>query len=373
MRLMVPVVVLAVLVTAGCTKLSGKVPASAAAPVVPAGFVRSDGTRLTVDGKPYFFTGMNIYNAADDASQPSRACWYRMGSGDTLAASLRALGPGVEVFRVWFFQNQATDGNGKRDWESLDHTLAVARANGKRVIPVLVNQWGNCEGKPGNDSGYKNEAWYRSGYRTDVLEGTAVPYREWVRQVVGRYRSDPTILAWQLVNEAEDAVSYGGDCTPTAAATLVGFVTDMAALVKSLDPAHLLSLGTLGSGQCGTRGAEYQQVYAVQGNDLCDYHDYDPAHPVPGDQWNGMAVRLRECNSLGKPLITSEIGLRPHDGGGTFDGRARLLDTKLHAQREAGVAGALVWAWRDGAHGGSAPDDFYVGPGDPLLKVLGTY
>jgi hypothetical protein len=129
----------------------------------------------------------------------------------------------------------------------------------------------------------------------------------------------------------------------------------------------------MGSGQCGTRGAEYQQVYAVQGIDLCDYHDYDPQHPVPGDQWNGMAVRLRECHGLGKPLMTGEIGLRPHDSGGSYDGRARLLDGKLRAQRDAGVAGALVWAWRDAAHGGSTPDDFYVGPGDPVLNVLGSY
>lgn len=339
----------------------------------PSGFVRRQGTQLLLDGKPFFFTGMNIYNAASSAQRDSRRCWYDMGSKDILEASLKAIGPGTEAIRAWFFQNQATDDKGQRDWSSLDHTLAAARAHGMRVIPVLVNQWGNCEGVPGNDSGYKNNVWYETGYRTEVAPGMLAPYRDWVREIVTRYRDDPTILAWQLVNEAEAGLAYGGDCPDTATETLVGFATDMAGMVKSLDRNHLVSLGTIGSGQCGARGPEYQTLHAVRGIDLCEYHDYDPTRPIPGDEWNGMTVRLQQCRALGKPMVTGEVGLMNKDADKTFAGRAALLDTKLRAQKQAGVAGVLVWAWRDGAHGGSTPNDYYVGPGDPMLAVLGKH
>jgi hypothetical protein len=318
--------------------------------------------------RPYVFTGMNIYNAAT----ASGWCWYPMARDNVLADTLAAMGPGNEVFRAWFFQFEATVA-GQRDWSAFDRTLAVARAGGKKVIAVLVDQWGNCEGWSPPGQGYKSEDWYRSGYRTEPTgPGLPASYRDWVREIVTRYHDDPTILAWQLVNEAEDTTS-SGVCTSTAARTLARFAADMAALVKSIDPDHLLSLGTIGSGQCGARGAEYQTLHAVHGIDICEYHDYGhPDEPVPGDEWNGMAVRLRQCQALAKPLFTGEVGLLPGEADGTLRGRAGLLDAKLRGQLQAGVAGLLVWAWRDGEHGGSALDDYYVGPDDPALAVLGN-
>jgi mannan endo-1,4-beta-mannosidase len=86
-----------------------------------------------------------------------------------------------------------------------------------------------------------------------------------------------------------------------------------------------------------------------------------------------LAVRLRQCAALSKPLFIGELGLRPNEADGTLEGRARLLDAKLHAQLDSGVAGVLVWAWRDGEHGGSALDDYWVGTDDPMLTVLGKY
>jgi mannan endo-1,4-beta-mannosidase len=204
--------------------------------------------------------------------------------------------------------------------------------------------------------------------------GLPATYRDWVAEVVTRYRDDPTILAWQLVNEAEAATHLDGPCSATATRSLVDFATDMASLVKSIDPNHLLSLGTIGSGQCGTRGDQYKTVHAVSGIDLCEYHDYGrPQEPVPGDAWNGMAVRLRQCQQLGKPLFTGELGLRPDETDGTDRGRASILDAKLRGQLRAGSVGVLLWTWRNHENGGSSWDDYFIGPGDPALPVLGNY
>ena len=186
--------------------------------------------------------------------------------------------------------------------------------------------------------GFKDDSWYESGY--------AASYTDWVTEVVTRYRNDPTILAWQLVNEAEVKPSQSAPaCSSGAAATLTAFATDVAGLVKSIDPEHLVSLGTIGGGQCGAQGAEYAQVHAVADVDLCEYHDYQPTAPMPGDQFNGLQVRLDQCATLDKPLFVGETGIKPSEVGGTLQARADAFGAKLEAQLEAGVVGELVWAW----------------------------
>ena len=307
---------------------------------------------------------MNIYNA-----NSLWTCSYPLGLGPDLDASLTAIGPGQKVFRSFFFQRMATT-NGQREWSAFDHTLAVARAHGEYVIATLTNQWAACEEPV---PGYKTESWYQSGYR--VRLDTTVPsgYREWVREVVTRYRRDTTIMAWQLVNEAEDGPRPGGPCSATSSASMKAFAADMSQFIKGLDPNHLVSLGTLGSGQCGTGGAAYQDVHSLAGIDLCEWHDYGAATaPIPGDQWNGMQVRINQCRALNKPLFVGESGIQAGTVGG-YARRAQLFADKFAAQFAAGIVGELVWDWRDGPHGGSSLDDYNVGPGDPVLSVLDVY
>ncbi len=192
-------------------------PASAAA--APSPFVKRAGTKLVLKGKPYRFTGLNIYNANSRGE-----CWYAMSSGPTLSQSLEAIGPGKEAFRAWFFQSLATTG-GQRDWRAFDHTLSVARAHGVKVIATLTNQWGDCEA-----GGYKADSWYTNGYK-QLDPGGVTSYRKWVAQVVSRYRNNPTILAWQLINEAEVKPSRDvSGCSPNPAATLKSFATDVSGL-----------------------------------------------------------------------------------------------------------------------------------------------
>jgi endo-1,4-beta-mannosidase len=327
-------------------------------------FVARAGTTLVLNGRPFRFTGLNIYNA-----NSLWTCAYPLGQGPELDASLVAIGSGQNVFRSFFFQRMATT-KGQRDWSAFDHTLAVARAHGEYVIATLTNQWGACEEPV---PGYKTESWYQSGYRTRLDTTVPTGYRDWVQDVVTRYRSDPTIMAWQLVNEAEAGGRAGGPCTATAAASLKAFAADMSQLIKSLDPNHLVSLGTMGSGQCGTAGAAYQDVHSLAGIDLCEWHDYGSAtSPIPGDQWNGMQVRIDQCRALGKPLFVGETGIVAGTVGG-YARRAQLFADKFSAQFGAGIVGELVWDWVPGPDAGSRLDEYNVGPGDPLLSLLASY
>ena len=100
---------------------------------------------------------------------------------------------------------------------------------------------------------------------------------------------------------------------------------------------------------------------------MCEFHDYGDPSAIPGDEFNGLQVRIDQCDALNKPLLVGELGIIPNDVGGTLQARADVLESKLSAQFAAGVDGALVWSW---SSVGSLLNNFEVGPGDPVLDVL---
>jgi probable HAF family extracellular repeat protein len=323
-------------------------------------FVGRCGMKLTADQQSYRPVGINIYNANSRWN-----CWYDMASGTTLDDSLNAIGSGKNAIRAWFFQDLATT-NGQRDWTAFDHTLAVAHAHGVKVIATLGNQWADCEPL----AGYKDTAWYSGGYKQSDPGGT-VSYRAWVQEVAARYKDDPTVLAWQLMNEPEVLPQKDGDCgtvpESTAYGLLAAFASDVSGAVKAVDPNHLISLGTIGSGQCGAQADDFTKLMSIPTLDLCEFHDYNQTDLIPGDQWNGLQTRIDECNTLDKPLLVGELGIIPDQVGGTLADRANVIASKLCAQLSAGAAGMLVWAWdKDG----SLLNTYDIGPGDPALGAL---
>lgn len=358
--------------TDGPTPAPTVAPTRSLAPTAPpttgpglSGFVVRCELGLCLDGQPYRFTGLNIYNANSRSN-----CWYTLGSEAGLDSSLTAIGTGQEAFRAWFFQRLATT-NGARDWSAFDHTLAVAAAHGQRVIATLTNQWGDCENASG-DPVYKSESWYQSAYKSRVDAGMTATYREWVREVVTRYRDDPTVLAWQLINEGESRTSGTGTCSTTAEASVHAWASDVSGLIKSIDSKHLVSLGTIGNGQCGTSsGTSYEDLHAIPTIDLCEYHDYDhPSSPMPGDQWNGLAARLAQCQARGKPMFVGEVGIKVSDASSLSE-RAADLAAKFSARFAAGVVGELPWEWA--ANGENSGDGYSIGPDDPVLDLLRAY
>jgi hypothetical protein len=335
-----------------------------AAPLFPnrqvVDFVARQGVRLTLANHAYRFDGLNIFNAN------TRTVVQKCGdAGVSLDRSLKDIGTGQEVFRAWFFQPLATI-NGKRDWAAFDHTLAVARAHGVRVIFVLADQWGNCDGGI-----TRTLTWYQGGYRDQVDPGSLVPYREWVSQAVARFAGNPTIAFWQLLTEGE-ARNPDGSCSEAVATrALRAFADDMGGLIRARDRNHLISLGTI-SGECGSNEADYQNVYASPVIDICDYHDYgQPYAGMPGDQYNGLQVTISRCHALNKPIVVAETGIHYLQlDPPTPAERARLFQRKLSVQFAAGVAGELMWDWSQAAPSGG---DYEIGPSDPALALLARF
>jgi mannan endo-1,4-beta-mannosidase len=322
------------------------------------GFLSRSGTTLTLNGAPHRLIGINMYTAL----------WGDYPYRTDLATALPQL-PGVNAVRVFAFQASAIK-DGVRDWSSWDASLASFAQRGIKVIMVLTDQWG---GQPVTDSPIdRTIGWYQTGYRTTV-EGLAT-YRDWVAEAVTRYRNNPTVGIWQLVNEGE-ARNPDGTCSETPARdALRAFADDMAGLVKGIDPNHLVSLGTI-AGQCGSNVGDYAYINAGPNIDVMDWHDYNYPQAQLGfdDANNGFTVSRDRAIANGKVYIIGELGV-PFAGLSTPTTayRASLLDAKLAAQFAAGSQGELLWCWSD-SYNATPPRDMEIAPGDPVLAVLAKY
>lgn len=329
----------------------------------PAGFVYRDGSRLYLDEEPYRFVGVNL--PWPNNRQPG-GC----GPPVTVAPLERALERvrrSANAVRVWFFQSQATIG-GVRDWTAFDQTLRAIAERDLKVIVTLADQGGTCA----DAGGFKYIDWYEHGYADEVAPGFPQTYRDYVADVVARYAPHPEILAWQLINEASVAApEVGCGDEGEAAAVLRRWTDDMAGLVRSIDPDHLISLGTGLQGSCGyavsddPASSSYRYVHASPEVDLCEYHDYNvPAVPLFELQRREMDT----CADLGKAFFVGELGIPSADPE-----RPELLDAKLAAQFDYvnPSQGALVW------HLGSKEvgmcDQYCFGARDPALDVLARY
>jgi endo-1,4-beta-mannosidase len=308
---------------------------------------------------PYRFVGLDTYAAVQ------APCWWR----EDLNRALTAIGQGQDVGRVFAFQRTATT-NGVRDWTYMDAMLATFHAHNQRVIMVLTDQW---HGQPCSDvRADRTLSWYQSGYKTTLEQATT--YRNWVTEVVTRYRNDPTVAVWQLVNEGE-ARNPNGSCSELAArAALRSFTDDVGGLVKRIDPNHLVSLGTV-SGECGSTDADYGYINNSPSIDLCDYHDYhfDSSPMGNTDSSNGLLLSLNRCHADGKAFFVGEVGIPFKSiSPGTTTKRAALLSAKLTAQFQAGSVGELLWCWSS-TYSASPPRDMEITPGDPALGLLSRY
>lgn len=337
------------LLTAACSSQTGSPPVPAPSLAHPSGsqssvpesFVKRAGDHLVLGGRPYQFVGLNMYAAANRGG-----CNLTGPLSAVLPAYARTV-RGHFVIRAWAFPPYSQEPTAPYDWSGLDHLVAVAGRYHVRLILVLDDQWGTCE--PGGP-GYKTAAWYARGY--------AGVYRSWVEHIVTRYRASPTILAWELMNEAEVAQTPGGPCAPNAHQLLLRFTQTMSALVKRLDPNHLLGLGTIGGGQCGAVNSDpkqYLDLHRIPEIDFCEVHTYPLQVPL------AVGARIRQCRSIGKPLVVGEYGLRPQDTGG-LRGRASRAARDLSTYLRLGAAGVLLW--------GVQPDAYNIAVGDPVLSAL---
>ncbi|QHE70129.1 beta-mannosidase [Rhodococcus sp. WAY2] len=338
-----------------------------AADPAPGSRVTASSEGFALDGQPWWPTGFNAYQLATNWSVN-----WGCGAMVDLGSYFSSL-PAHSLTRFNLFQALAINRfTGQLDFGPIDAVFAAAEAHDQMVIPVLAPQDGACE-----DDVFKGRQWYVDGWQTMTpgAPRTLMSFQDWMHTAVDRYKDSSSLAAWELVGEPETSTCTDAACSwwtrscgPDAAQVLRDFFDDAGAELRARDPRTLITAGFTGGGQCGTQGDEYQFVGASPYVNVVQYHDYGAdAVPLPGDQWNGLGRRLEQAEALGKPLLMGEIGELAGSCGDLGD-RAAHITTKLTGQRDAGAAGALLWAFVPDPRPTECTYD--VGPDDPLWDVV---
>jgi mannan endo-1,4-beta-mannosidase len=227
---------------------------------------------------------------------------------------------------------------------ALDLVLARARAHGLRLVLPLGNFW------DGYGGARQYVAWAglpapRTGDPRFFSDRRVVEhYRAHVAALLSRtstldgirYGDHPAVLAWELLNEPRAGPRR------SHREALAAWVRELAALVKSLAPGHLV----------GT-GEEGHDIDLLVQNASSPDVDYASAHLYPeGPRVTAARVasagaafldaRLRAARSLGKPLVLGEFGLR-NDGALSLPERRAVYRGWLACMRRGGGAAAGVW------------------------------
>lgn len=338
--------------------LSATRPGGAQPPIEDRQFVRVEGTRFVVGSVPFHVIGANAAVMHGPA--------HREAMPETLAA---AASDGLSVVRVWalgeydaespewarrYAFRLGPDGWVDSSLRHLDAVLAEARRLNLRVIVVLANRWGDYGGATqylrwaGHDvDGHSVpvlslEAFYTSE-RVEAL------YRAHVRRVVGRtssitgvpYVDDPTIFAWELINEAESAGTAGER-------EMLAWIERQARFIRTLDGHHLVSAGHMGYWGQRERRA-WQRVCSLDSVDYCDSHAYPLRHgrvraPAALARWIDDRVQLAH-HVVQKPLLFGEVGFRTDRLRIHGLERARWADHFFQRTLADGAAGALLWTY----------------------------
>jgi len=336
-------------------------------------FIAKSGQSLTVNGKTFRFVGFNLYSAADQYPGGYYCDWpvWSDGTSAKLDTEFKAIKfqTGATVIRFWAFQS-FTDGGS--DWSQLDRVIQAAKNNDMYVLPTLENMHEHCT------VGGKKYGWFGQAISADYKYGYPLSFIDYVKKIVTRYKDEPTVLAWMIMNEAED---YDRDA-------LYNFAQKLSQVIKSIDQNHLVTFGATSYHRPpGLDLENYRRIHALSTIDFIASHDwswYDNKNSEAlYDSQDGSIPSLSQCannvtpacgmavaQALGKPFVITEAGWGAGSQYGyTVSQRANILGAKMDAAFNHDVDGYLIWTWKTGGNYGG----FDMAENDPLFYKLQHY
>ncbi|MCE7994279.1 MAG: cellulase family glycosylhydrolase [Roseivirga sp.] len=383
-------------------------------------FVKVEGLQFTLGDVPYYFLGTNLWygmNLAMDGKDGDRDRLIR--ELDRLQAlgvnNLRIMGttegPDTEPWRIKPSQQRAPGEYNEQVLGGLDFLLSEMKKREMYAVVCLTNfwawsggmsqyiSWANDEAIPyhppqegGSWMRYQRftSSFYRNKKAQEIFENHLRFLVNRVNTVSGvAYKDDPTIMSWQLANEPRSFMN---------GRTFRKWIEKTAALIKQLDPNHLVSLGGEGNADNYFAGASFRKDQKSRHIDYLTMHIwaqnwswYDPHNA--DDSFNEAVSKAKEyiiehvsmAKVMGKPVVLEEFGIardleayEPNTPVKYRDNYYSRIFQEMYrlASIGEGVGGCNFWAWagegRPNIPGGfwKLGDDLI---GDPPHESQGWY
>ncbi len=383
--------------------------------VVAQKFVTVKDGHFERNGKPYYYVGTNFWYGAILSSEGQGGDRARLGRElDNLKAN------GIDNLRI------LVGSDGERGVKTkveptlqiapgvyndtilagLDYLLSEMGKRGMVAVLYLNNSWewsggygfylehaGAGKAPRPNEAGYQKYMDFVSQFSQN--EKAQNLFYDYVRFIVGRknrytglsYADDPAIMSWQIGNEPR-AFSQ------ESKAPFAKWLAKTSALIRSLDPNHLISIGSEGSWGCENDMELYRTICSDSNISYMNIHlwpynwGWARGRHLRADLNNACTHTRAYINehlvvskSLGKPLVMEEFGF-PRDGfsfsqEATTSVRDDYFDFVFgliqQARKEGGLfAGCNFWGW--GGEAQAEHDDWQVGDpytGDPAQEAQG--
>ncbi|MBN2350122.1 MAG: cellulase family glycosylhydrolase [Bacteroidales bacterium] len=376
-------------------------------------YVTVDGNRFMYKGQPYYFFGINIWQAAYLGAD------LNTGNKERLTRELDELAQyGITNLRILAhseesslkmsvspaFQTQPGVYN-EQLLEGLDYALAEMGKRGMKAILMLNNYWQWSGGMsqyvnwttgipvidPDESGDWGGFMAASATFYQDSLANNL--YRDYIRILVTRtntitgvqYKNDPAIMTWELANEPRPAPSAGNN--PLLREAFYNWVDQTAQYIKSLDNNHLVTTGSE-----GTWGSLVSEEICFNEHNFASI-DYLTFHIWPKN-WRWFDAKnpeatfnqtmenvlvyfnqhLQIARKLNKPAVLEEFGLERDYGSFSPDTsttyRDKFLTTIVQtivdsARAGAPIAGFNYWAW--GGQAIAANSDYWWREGDTFM------
>lgn len=381
-------------------------------------FITVNNTHFEKNGEPYYFLGTNFWYGMNLSSKGPGGDRERLiRELDQLKSleinNLRIMaaseGPDSEPWRMLPSLQTAPGIYNEDLLDGLDFLLAEMAKREMYAVMCLNNFWVWSGGmaqyvqwftdKPIPYPTPDNEQWTKYSLYTSKFYSNRkakAAFENHLRFIVNRtnaytgklYKNDPTIMAWQLANEPRGMFKAG---------KYRRWIRKSAALIKSLDSNHLVTIGSEGN----TPWPVGNNTYKDHKNPLIDYVTmhiwiqnwrwYDPSKPeqsYPKGLEKAKAYfekHIQIAEKLGKPIVLEEFGisrdLNNHDPESSIQWRDTYYSEIFqmiydNAKSGSPIGGANFWAW--GGEGRpqapkaiwKAGDNFI---GDPPHELQGWY
>ena len=310
-------------------------------------FVRTENGRFVRNGKPYYYVGTNFWYGAILGSEGQGGNrerltreldeMKRMGI-DNLRILVGSDGQRGVKTKVEPTLQIAPDEYNDTILAGLDYLLMEMGKRQMVAVLYLNNSWewsGGYgyylehagEGKQPRPDEVGYPAFMEAMSKYAANEKAHELFYDYVRFIISRtnrytgvpYKDDPAIMSWQIGNEPR---AFSKEALPA----FEKWLAEASALIRSLDPNHLISIGSEGAWGCEGDYECYERICADKNVDYCNVHlwPYNWGWAKPDSLIEHLSrscentkeyidKHLVICERLGKPLVMEEFGY-PRDG-----------------------------------------------------------